>query len=72
VLKVPFFLKVSNDSDFFINDVNFVALDSMLSAEANEDGDGLKHLQCVRFNRQAFMDKYGEKSLYNYLRDILP
>jgi len=57
-LKCPI---ASNDSDFFVNDVTFVPLDSLVSAEPSTDASdgGVRRLACKRFDRRAFMERYG-------------
>ena len=52
----------SNDSDFFVYDVEFVPLDSLVFGEVEEEDDGARHITCRRFDKTRFLREFGLSS----------
>ena len=49
----------SNDSDFFVYDVEFVPLDSVVIGEAEVAEDGARHITCRQFDKAKFLRVFG-------------
>ena len=52
----------SNDSDFFVYDVEFVPLDSLVFGQEEEGDDGARQITCRRFDKPRFLREFGLSS----------